>query len=376
MGLRFVMLDGAARSLVERLVQASDAAPEVPTAPGYAPPAVEFEHGSVRVRLTAATASFFTYNPLLHVGMGGCFLPAETDVPLGTGYQLDILDGGDRLIVRCKAKVAAKQDRWIGLRFLDIERSRAAGAARRDRQALGPRAGSLLDAGRASRTRRSGRWRHGRARRSARGRHPAVAASARGPARRPRSAVRRRPRAAAPTIPAWVVVGLKPGPRVSVVGAQRGHETTAALAAARLAAGLDPAALMGSVVIVPVLRPGGQAVAHGSAGARLALPGRRRRQAGGARRVRAVLGRRRRCERADRARRSAPRTAGHGRRAGPPDQSRVRRLARGSGAAVMLAASKSGGLLAAAAAARIPGVELSAAGDTGAADSLARAARR
>src|SRR6476661_3195523 len=61
-----------------------------------------------------------------------------------------------------------------------------------------------------------------------------------------------------PSIPAWVVVGLKPGPRVSVVGALRGFETTAALAAARLAAGLDPAALMGSVVIVPVLRPAGQ----------------------------------------------------------------------------------------------------------------------
>src|SRR5438552_129973 len=60
------------------------------------------------------------------------------------------------------------------------------------------------------------------------------------------------------TIPAWVVVGLKPGPRVSVVGAQRGHETTAALAATRLAAALDPAALMGSVVIVPVLRPAGK----------------------------------------------------------------------------------------------------------------------
>jgi hypothetical protein len=25
--------------------------------------------------------------------------------------------------VRCKAKVAAKQDRWIGVRFLEIERS-------------------------------------------------------------------------------------------------------------------------------------------------------------------------------------------------------------------------------------------------------------
>src|SRR6187401_3416953 len=41
-------------------------------------------------------------------------------------------------------------------------------------------------------------------------------------------------------VPAWVVVGLKPGPRVAVVGAVRGVETTAALAAARLAAGLDP----------------------------------------------------------------------------------------------------------------------------------------
>jgi len=60
------------------------------------------------------------------------------------------------------------------------------------------------------------------------------------------------------SIPAWVVVGLKPGPRVSVVGAQRGFETTAALAAARLAAGLDPAALMGSVVVVPVLRLAGK----------------------------------------------------------------------------------------------------------------------
>jgi hypothetical protein len=123
MGLRFVMLDGAARSLVQRMVEASETAPEVPTEPGFAPPAVEFAHGSVRVRLTAATASFFTYNPLLHVAIGGCFLPAVADVPLGTGYQMDILDGNERLIMRCKAKVAAKQDRWVGLRFLDVERS-------------------------------------------------------------------------------------------------------------------------------------------------------------------------------------------------------------------------------------------------------------
>jgi hypothetical protein len=123
MGLRFVMLDEAAQTLVRKLVAISDAAPEIPTTPGFAPAAVEFDHGTVRVRLNAATASFFTYNPLLHVGVGGCFLPAETDVPLGTGFQMDILDGSDRVLMRCKAKVAAKQDRWIGLRFLDFERS-------------------------------------------------------------------------------------------------------------------------------------------------------------------------------------------------------------------------------------------------------------
>jgi hypothetical protein len=108
MGLRFVSLDGSGRDLVDRLVEAGVGAPEVPTTPGYAPPAVEFEHGSVRVRLSPVTAVYFTFNPLLHIGVGGCFLPAEGDVPLGTGYQVDILDPHDKLLVRCRAKVAAQ----------------------------------------------------------------------------------------------------------------------------------------------------------------------------------------------------------------------------------------------------------------------------
>jgi predicted deacylase len=184
------------------------------------------------------------------------------------------------------------------------------------------------------------------------------------------------PAPAAPTVPAWVAVGLKPGPRVSVVGAVRGHETTAALAAARLAAGLDPAALVGSVVIVPVLRPGGRLSRTGRPGPAWRFPG----DAAGKRAARdafalfsdvaigasalVVLG--------------VPRrgrggvVVAQGRLTDP----RVRRLAHGSGASAMFAApSKSQGLLAAAAAARIPGVLLSAAGDTRTADSLARAAR-
>ncbi len=122
MGLKFVALAAGGHDLVARLIEASALAPEVPTAPGYTEPAVEYGHGTIRVRLLPATALFFTYNPLLHVGVGGCFLPAEREVPLGTGYQLDVLDGNDALLLRCKTKVAARQERWIGLRFIDVGR--------------------------------------------------------------------------------------------------------------------------------------------------------------------------------------------------------------------------------------------------------------
>ncbi|HXI55471.1 MAG TPA: RimK/LysX family protein [Polyangia bacterium] len=59
-------------------------------------------------------------------------------------------------------------------------------------------------------------------------------------------------------VPVWAAVGLKAGPRVSVVAAMRGFEAAAAMAASALVGGIDPAAMAGSVVVVPVLRPGGQ----------------------------------------------------------------------------------------------------------------------
>jgi hypothetical protein len=117
MGLKFVSLDQAAQDMVARLVEAASGAPEPP------PGEVEFSHGTVRVRLTAATARYFTYNPLLHVGVGGCFLPAEANLPLGTGFELNVVDGADRLLLRCSAKVAATQERRIGLRFIEPDRT-------------------------------------------------------------------------------------------------------------------------------------------------------------------------------------------------------------------------------------------------------------
>jgi hypothetical protein len=116
MGLRFVRLDDAGPQLLERLVEVSAAHP-VPT-----PAAIEYGHGSIRVKLSATTARYFTYNPLLHIGVGGCFLPADGIIALGAGYELNVVDAADKLLLRCKAKVAATQDGRIGLRFIEVER--------------------------------------------------------------------------------------------------------------------------------------------------------------------------------------------------------------------------------------------------------------
>ena len=131
MGLRFVDLDAEARGLVDRIVDANSREPaplpfeEEDTSRQALPGgrAVEYGHGTVRITLSGATAAYFTYNPLMHIGIGGCFIPAEVDVPLGTGYQLDIVDAKGGLVLRCKGRVAAKQERRIGIRFIDVDRA-------------------------------------------------------------------------------------------------------------------------------------------------------------------------------------------------------------------------------------------------------------
>jgi predicted deacylase len=64
-------------------------------------------------------------------------------------------------------------------------------------------------------------------------------------------------------MPVWVVAGTRPGPRVTVIGAPRGFEVVAARVAAGLRAVIDPATVNGSIVVVPVLRPGGSFAARG-----------------------------------------------------------------------------------------------------------------
>jgi len=180
-------------------------------------------------------------------------------------------------------------------------------------------------------------------------------------------------------VPAWVVVGVRPGPRVSVVAAVSGVETTAARAATRLAASLAPESLAGSVVVVPVLRPAGRLASLGRPAPRLRFPG----DAAGKRAERdafalfsavavgaqalVVL--------------SGPR---RGRRGtvvarGVLSDPRVRRLALGSGAVAAISSKpRAGDLLAAAADAQVVGLALSASGphdDDATAEPLAEAVR-
>jgi predicted deacylase len=180
-------------------------------------------------------------------------------------------------------------------------------------------------------------------------------------------------------IPAWVAVGPKAGPRVSVVAAPRGREGAAAAAAALLASALDPAALSGSVVVVPVLRPGGRFAPRLRPAPSWRFPG----DAGGDRRARdsftvfsevavgtgalIVLG----GPRGER--RSAVTTRGR------LDDPRVRRLCMQSGALAAIGARPARSSLAgAAAAAGIVALELSAGGshpEDAAAEALASAVR-
>ena len=153
----------------------------------------------------------------------------------GPDIRSNILDRRDQLLVRCRAKVAANTGS-LGRTALYRRRARRpAASSRADRQAFARQQPSERQRCWSSSPYAVFGW---AASRSAPGEARAVAI----PLGAARAAAGRQ---ALVSIPAWVVVGKKPGPRVSVVAAVRGVEATAARAAAKLAARLDPAALTG-----------------------------------------------------------------------------------------------------------------------------------
>jgi uncharacterized protein (TIGR02266 family) len=96
-------------------------------APGAAPAAaaakpIQIGEGKLRVVLNTATATFFSYNPLLNIRMGGFFIPVEEEVPLGTTYKVEIVDAQNQTLVTGKGKVVARQELRVGIRLSDVDK--------------------------------------------------------------------------------------------------------------------------------------------------------------------------------------------------------------------------------------------------------------
>ncbi len=142
MGVRFVDLDDTNRKLISRIVAVNEeegrnstlnfdfsraatlGSMPIVEAPPVVPSArpIVFDGRSLRIVLGPLTVHHFTQNPLLNVKSGGFFIPAEEDVPLGTGFQLDIVDDAGHVVVACKGKVVAKQELRVGIRLVDADK--------------------------------------------------------------------------------------------------------------------------------------------------------------------------------------------------------------------------------------------------------------
>jgi predicted deacylase len=164
-------------------------------------------------------------------------------------------------------------------------------------------------------------------------------------------------------VSAWVGVGNAAGPRVSLVAAAGGYELAATLAARALVREIDLHSLQGTLVVVPLFRPGDRFARSGRRAASLSLPG----DAGGPRRDRLAFS-----LHAD-----VVVNADHVIALGTPrpgrrgllvaeavlEEARAKKLALASGAAVVLPAPRTaGGLLRAASVAGRVGLRLSAGG--------------
>jgi Tfp pilus assembly protein PilZ len=84
---------------------------------------LETADGVMRIVLSAATAPYFTSNPLLNARVGGFFAPAAGDPPLGGVFTVAIVAVDGSAILESGGKVVAKQDVRIGVRLTDPDKA-------------------------------------------------------------------------------------------------------------------------------------------------------------------------------------------------------------------------------------------------------------
>ena len=137
LGVRFVELDAASQRLVDRIVEVNTQEGKKPTvaldfandagrggAAGQATGAGVTWSGdsSVAIELNPFTVSYFVYNPLLNIRLGGFVVPSEKEVSLGTVFTVTITTAAGVSLFQGKGKVVAKHEKRLGIRLTEVDK--------------------------------------------------------------------------------------------------------------------------------------------------------------------------------------------------------------------------------------------------------------
>jgi uncharacterized protein (TIGR02266 family) len=139
LGMRFVKLDEPSQKLISRIVEVNEEEGKKSTVsldfappdgsrgfnatPGSGAPGVVWRDQDVSIQLNTVTVSYFVYNPLLNIRLGGFVVPADKEVPLGTVFTVTITaPSGDNLFAG-KGKVVAKHEKRLGIRLTEVDKA-------------------------------------------------------------------------------------------------------------------------------------------------------------------------------------------------------------------------------------------------------------
>ena len=145
MGLKFVHLDEPSGRLINRIVEVNILEGKRPTvpldfdpaetaitgnsrsfqaaAPGSGSAGVSWKGQDLAIQLNPATVSYFVYNPLLNIRLGGFVVPADREVPLGTLFSVSIATVAGEVLFAGKGKVVAKHEKRLGIRLVDVDKA-------------------------------------------------------------------------------------------------------------------------------------------------------------------------------------------------------------------------------------------------------------
>jgi len=144
LGLKFLQLEEQSRKLIDRIVEVNakegkkpsvslDFEPVEPVgatnsrgfavAPGTGSTGVIWKDQDLAIQLNTASVSYFVYNPLLNIRLGGFVVPADKEVPLGTLFSVSITTANGEVLFSGKGKVVAKHEKRLGIRLVDVDKA-------------------------------------------------------------------------------------------------------------------------------------------------------------------------------------------------------------------------------------------------------------